>query len=331
MEFMQVESQGSAFSPTIQVALSLAPEDMQSLIGMACDLDEADACMLLAGMSEADTHENAADGFYTQACDLEDTRACHALWLRRLETADSAESKRQAAGHLELAYSDGIGAACRTLSLLYAKEDGDLHNVELAIARTQDACNLGALARCGDLGMRYLSGEGVKHDERRGRALITYTCASGFAENCVGIAQNILSEPANQVEKAHAAMFFLRAACLGVSDRGCKGFSVLTALDNRDDDQATITALGVLLDQNPQNGAARAILASSLIAHERIETAREVLNTGLRNRNVHPALYGVSAELALRMGDDATARTHADIFLEHMTCDVSANLLWMRV
>ncbi|WP_223422168.1 hypothetical protein [Tateyamaria pelophila] len=278
-------------------------EESLSLMSLACDLEEPDGCVVAGQMAFATGDTDWAFALHERACSLGLSSACYAAGRPQMsEQIGKDEETAQTLSRFEMVCEDGVGAACFDLSLRLARVDGT--QPEVVVARMQQACDLGFIGGCGELGLWYLSGRGVEQDQARGRALIIYACANGAAEGCSRLATTIMSSDAADPSGTEIAMLIAEGSCIGADEEGCRLYSGFIVRGTEKGAPDARKALSVILSRDPDNHAARKVLLELLILSGEISAAQEEIDKGLRRPGKSVYYWDLGKTLGI-LADDA--------------------------
>jgi TPR repeat protein len=204
------------------------PAAMRAL-GAACDDNEAQACVMLAGIVERIEHPETprrVAALYGRACQLENPGACLVMAVLVLRGQGVAQDVERALPMLDRACTAGAGSACSELARFYT----ELSRPDArAIVRYGDrACELGVEGGC-VLAMRAR----FRHPTTGGRADALETaravCSGARRAQCPMVVNTIVYEgiaSGNELV-ARDVLPMLDEACAGGQQRSCVSASSL--------------------------------------------------------------------------------------------------------
>ena len=210
-------------------ALAQAHGDDVVLLRQACDLGDADGCVML-GLKLGNGEEGAAA--YEQACDFGNPLGCTNLgWM--YQNGKGVSVDLQAMARLYARGCDGTRCSgrdflgCSNLGRIYRDGIGVKPDAPRAVALFREACahpggDPGDTARaCTDAGTTWIYGKGVARDLAAALALLEKGCDGGDAMGCFNL--GVLHEGEEGVPKdlARAAEYYKRA-CDGGDAEGCE-------------------------------------------------------------------------------------------------------------
>lgn len=160
----------------------------------ACEAKDANACTMAGsqyehGRSGVVIDYTKAGKHYDAACKLGDTEGCgnagffHLFGLGREENLDKAQEL------FKDACAKKSGAGCYGMALLvFDSRVGETFDLPKALAYEQQACDLGELQACSDLGTWYRTGSGVEKDTKKARTLFESACTDDIHFGCEHLA-----------------------------------------------------------------------------------------------------------------------------------------------
>ena len=99
-------------------------------------------------------------------------------------------------------------------------------NYRVANTFFSKSCDGGEADGCNNLGVLYVTGEGVKQDYFKAKILFTKTCDSGKADGCTNLGNLYYNGLGVQQDHIKAKTLYIKA-CDSGSDEGCRKYAIL--------------------------------------------------------------------------------------------------------
>ncbi|RYZ05466.1 MAG: sel1 repeat family protein [Myxococcales bacterium] len=212
-----------------------------TLLQRACGIDPAVSCAYLGSLYQAgevvERDGARAVELYRRACGVKEPTGCYNLAANLLEgkllDRDLPLAARLFEHVCETEHTAVEGTtprklSCHNLGVLHASGEGGVpRSLERAAALFGTACDLGYLDSCHNVGMAYMTGEGVVQDLPKAALIFQNACAAGLARSCTNLGHLYREGRGVKQDSRKAAELFTKG-CGGGSAKGCRAGEVVT-------------------------------------------------------------------------------------------------------